>query len=139
MACCFVCYLWLSLRGTVVKCKSMRTAGAMKFALEFSEAAREGLGGLTVTDISESDLEKELKDMHIGYQAENSPGQQSQTGLRYRLISTLERGKLFMDQVDIEVDKAEATARGWVNTKMRRPRPTEEEVYKDLNWRIYQR
>lgn len=50
MACCLICYLWLSLRGGLVSKKTMRSAGPMKFALEFSGAmceVDEGAVGLS--------------------------------------------------------------------------------------------
>ncbi|KAG6355160.1 hypothetical protein INS49_004241 [Diaporthe citri] len=62
MACCLICYLWLSVRGGLVNKKIMRSAGPMQFALEFSEAVCEIEE--TAAELSEDMLKARLKDIN---------------------------------------------------------------------------
>lgn len=77
MACCFICYLRLSLRSDIIDKESIRTAGVMRLALDFSESARNVIGPEANT-LSESDLTKRLKGSRISYHiSQSEPGDQT--------------------------------------------------------------
>lgn len=111
MACCLICYLWLSRHGRLVSKKSMRSAGPMQFALEFSEAVCEIEE--TAAELSEDALKARLKGVNVGYRTPSVTGEHG--GLRHRVVAGL-------------------TRETW-----KRQEPTDEEVYEDLNWHIYER
>lgn len=133
MACCLICYLWLSLRGGLVTKKTMRSAGPMKFALEFSEAVckvDEAAAGL-----SEDGLKARLKGVNVGYRPPSVADEDG--GLRHRLVAGVEREQRLIDLTDIRINEFEADVKGWINETWRRRKPTDREVYEDLNWRVY--
>lgn len=122
MACCLICYLWLSLRGGLTRNKIIRNAGPMKFALELSEAVCEI--DETASALSEDGLKARLKGINVGYRPE--PVVPDNAGLRHRVVTGLERELRFSDLIGID--------KTW-----RLHKPTEAEVYEDLNWHIYER
>lgn len=135
MACCLICYLWLSLRGGLVSKKTMRSAGPMKFALEFSEAVCEI--DETAAELSEDGLKARLKGINVGYRTASLTGKYE--GLRHRVVAGVEREQRLIDLTDTRINQFEAGLSGWVNETWRRRKPTDAEVYEDLNWRVYER
>lgn len=135
MACCLVCYLWLSLRSGLVGKKAMRNAGPMKFALEFSEAVYDV--EQAAAELSESRLQAKLQGINVGYRLPSAPGKHE--GLRHRVVAGLEREEREIDVMDRGIREVEAEVNDWVENTWRRPKPTNREVYEDLNWRIYER
>lgn len=121
MACCFTCYLWLSLRSGLVRQKIMRSAGPVKFALEFAEALREIEHA--APELSEDGLMARLDEIDVGYRRPNTLGEHQQ--LRHRVVAKREERPKDLNN--------------WVDETWRRRKPTDEEVYEDLNWQIYQR
>ncbi|KAK2597903.1 hypothetical protein N8I77_012656 [Diaporthe amygdali] len=121
MACCFTCYLWLSLRSGLVRQKIMRSAGPVKFALEFAEALREIEHA--APELSEDGLMARLDEIDVGYRRPNTLGEHQQ--LRHRVVAKRE--------------ERPKDLKNWVDETWRRRKPTDEEVYEDLNWQIYQR
>lgn len=135
MACCLICYLWLSLRGGLVSKKTMRSAGPMKFAMEFSEATCEI--DEAAASLSEDGLKRRLNGINVGYRPPNVAGEDG--GLRYRVVAGLKREQRLIDLTDTRITEFEADIRGWVDETWRRRKPTDREVYEDLNWHIYER
>lgn len=83
----------------------------MQFALEFSEAVCEVEE--TAAELSEDGLKARLRGVNVGYRTTTVTGKHG--GLRHRVVAGLERDT-------------------WTRWK-----PTDEEVYEDLNWHIYDR
>lgn len=114
--------------------KIMRSAGPMKFALEFSDAmckVDEAAAGL-----SEDGLKARLKGINVGYRPPSVADEDG--GLRHRLVAGLEREQRLIDLTDIRINEFEADIKGWVNGTWRRRKPTDREVYEDLNWHVYE-
>lgn len=135
MACCFICYLLLSLRGELLRKKHMRNAGPMKFALDFSEAVCDIEPA--ASNLSEDGIEARLVGINVGYRPKSAGEEQG--GLRHRVVAGLERGRPLLDFGDEGVSEFEMEVRDWIDETWRRPRPTNREVYEDLNWHIYER
>ncbi|KAI7773507.1 hypothetical protein LA080_010550 [Diaporthe eres] len=135
MACCLICYLWLWLRGGLVKKRTMTNAGPMKFALEFSEAVREIEDN--AAELSEDRLKARLKAINVGYRTESVTGEHE--GLRHRVVAGLEREQGLIDLTDARISQFEAELRGWIDETWRKRKPTDSEVYEDLNWHVYER
>lgn len=135
LACCFTCYLWLSLRSGLVEKKSIRSAGPMNFALEASEIMREI--EQDAPELSEDDLMRRLDKVNVRYQQPSVLGEHQAS--RYRAVAATERRERWIDHTDIEINEFEMKAARWRNDKWRKRKPTEAEVYEDLNWEIYQR
>lgn len=134
MACCLICYLLLSLRGGLVGRKNMRNAGPMKFALDFSEAVCDIEPA--ASDLSEDGLEVRLEGINVGYRTPSTGEEQG--GLRHRVVAGLKRGRPLLDFTDDGVSEFETEVSDWINETWRRPRPTNREVYEDLNWHVYE-
>lgn len=134
MACCFTCYLWLSLRSGLVRKNVMRSAGPMKFALEFSEAVCEI--ERTASTLSEDDLRARLDRINVRYRPPSGQGEQEE--LRCRAVAAPEKRERWIDHTDTRVNEIETGVSRWRNDYWRRRKPTDTEVYEDLNWRIYQ-
>lgn len=91
--------------------KSVRNAGPMKFAMEFSEAVCEIEE--TAAELSEDGLKARLQGVNVGYRTRSVTDEHG--GLCHRVVAGLER------------------------ESRKRHKPTDEEVYEDLNWHIYER
>lgn len=135
MACCLICYLWLSLRGGLLRKKTMTSAGPIKFALEFSEAVCEIEE--TAAKLSEDELKAKLNGINVGYRPQSGAGEHG--GLRHRVVAGLEREQRLIDLTDTRINQFEAELGGWINETWRRRKPTNREVYEDLNWHVYER
>ncbi|KAI0005680.1 hypothetical protein F4779DRAFT_597981 [Xylariaceae sp. FL0662B] len=163
MACCFICYLRLSLRSELMSKEPIRTAGAMRLALDCSEAARHDIGP-EVDHLPESTLKKRLTEFKISYQALES---EEDVGLRYRVVSGMKRdgfrdrleGFLYrlsknlarwderfepinerLDPVSEAMNRRFNQASMYAKERCRSTKriPTDFEVYEDINWRVYQ-
>ncbi|KAI0899925.1 hypothetical protein F4806DRAFT_505994 [Annulohypoxylon nitens] len=81
MACCFLSYLRLSLRGSLINKNPIRTAGTMRMALDCSTSIRNDL--LSEADfLSEKELKENLEGIKISYQAFEEHGE-----MRHRVLS----------------------------------------------------
>lgn len=132
MCCCLICYLCLSLRGGLVRKKNVRTAGAIKLSLEFSEAVC-GIEENAV-ELSEDGLKRRLKRINVGYRPASTSVLGGHGGLRYRVVAK-ERVKDLNPFTDVNMTASESAVRDWVNGRQ----PPDSEVYEDLNWDIYHR
>ncbi|KAL1881235.1 hypothetical protein Daus18300_001086 [Diaporthe australafricana] len=139
MACCLICYWYLSLRSGLVRKKMMRTAGAMRFSLESSEAVCEL--EKSAPELSEDGLKARLKSVNVGYRPAGTSVLEKHGGLRYRVVAGLgceervEREAGVMDIADRKINEFG----GWMKETWRQRKPTDAEVYEDINWDIYQR
>lgn len=93
MACCFICYLWLSLQSGLVRNNVMRSVGPMKFALEFSEAVFEI--EQSAPTLSEDKLRATLDIINVQYQRPS--GQGGYGGLRCRAVAAPENRERWID------------------------------------------
>lgn len=125
MACCFVCYLWLTLGGSSVSNEAMRSAGPMKFALEFGEAVS-GPRDPNHAGLTEKELEKKLEKVKIGYRSEP-----------FRIASGLNHDESFTESVFGRFEAALAEDADHIKKYIRKRRPTRAEIYEDLNWQVY--
>ena len=135
MACCFTCYLWLSLRSDLVRKKTLRSAGAMNFALEFSETVCEV--EQAAPQLSEDDLMGRLDKVNFRY-GRSSILSEHQV-LRHRVVADTEHRERWIDHTDTRINEAETAVGGWMNETWRRRKRTHGEIYEDLNWDIYRR
>lgn len=115
LACTFLCYVGLKCGSRMIRVDKQgdKTEGLMRLALDFSESARDDLGSEQSRVLKEKELKKGLEGFRIGYQRDSEEVERS-SRCRYRIASGIQRQR-----------------------ERKRYKPTEIEVYEDLNWRIY--
>lgn len=107
----------------------------MKFALEFSEAVCEI--DEAAARLSEDQMKVMLKGVSVGYRQPNVVDEHG--GLRHRVFAGIEPEQRLIDLTEIRINQYEAGIGGWIDKTWRRPKPTDGEVYEDLNWHLYER
>ncbi|KAK9794092.1 hypothetical protein SCARD494_05669 [Seiridium cardinale] len=84
MGCCFIPYVYLSIRCKCIRNDAIKTAGTLKLAMDLTESVQRDIGG-HVTFMTEEKAKEELKAIRIGYKPETLASNQI---ARYRLVSS---------------------------------------------------
>lgn len=106
----------------------------MKFALDFAEAVCEI--DENAARLAEDELKARLKGINVGYRLSSAEGDHADS--RHRVVAGVEPEQRLIDLTDIRINQFEAGVGSWIDKTWRRRKPTDREVYEDLNWHVYE-